>query len=143
MSAREREALLGFGQDHTIPAVPSAMLSSNAREAEYVRKALLGNSFSCPVVAWLLSHLLYDNKLITRKPSLTELSLGVPLQPAAVAPEPSVLPAEAPAVTAGVAALVGPEETLPYLMPAISKAVVPNVSFVLSLLLCKCPSLPF
>ena len=54
------------------------MLSSNPRETEYVRKALLGNSFSCPVVAWLLSHLLFDNKLITRKPSLTELSLGVP-----------------------------------------------------------------
>ena len=111
-SAREREALLGFGQDHTIPSVPSAMLSTNAREAEYVRKALLGNSFSCPVVASLLIHLLFDNRLIARRPSLTELSLGVPLRLATLAPVPSTVPAEAPAALADGIAAVSPEKTL-------------------------------
>ena len=111
-SAREREALSGFDQDHTIPSVPSAMLSSNAREAEYVRKALLGNSFSCPVVVWLLGYLLFDSKLIARRPSLTEVSLGVPLRLATLAPVPSTLPAEAPAALPDGIAAVSPEEML-------------------------------
>ena len=88
------------------------MLSSNPRETEYVRKALLGNSFICPVVAWLLGHLLYDNSLITRRPTLTELSLGIPLRFATVAPEASVKPAEGPAEPPLGAVRVDPETPL-------------------------------
>ena len=54
-TAPERERLLGFHLDRTIPAVPSAKLSSGKRASEYTRKALLVDSFVCPVLAWLMA----------------------------------------------------------------------------------------
>ena len=93
--------LMGFGKDHTVPAVPSAQLSSNKRGSEYIRKALVGNSFCCQVIAWQLGHCLFAEGLLRRRPSLEEpasgrcLELVVPLekvvhgQPEEMAPESS------------------------------------------------------
>ena len=67
---------MGFGKDHTVPAVPSAQLSSNKRGTEYVRKALVGNSFCCQVIAWQLGHCLFAEGLLQRRPSLEELASG-------------------------------------------------------------------
>ena len=78
-SAAERERILGFEPGHTLPAVPSAMYSARPLEAERLRKSLLGNSFSCPMFAWLVSHLLVDAGLATRVPSPTEVASGVRL----------------------------------------------------------------
>lgn len=93
-SSAEREALLGFARDHTIPAVRSAQLSSNWREMEHIREALLGNSFSCAIVAWLLGHLLFREKMITRRPTIEELARGKPLSLGSCGPQASVEPAE-------------------------------------------------
>ena len=75
-SAREREKLLGFLPGHTFPAVQSSMLSKEAKAADRIRRALLGNSFSCGTVAWLLAHMLKQHKLAFRIPSAEEIAGG-------------------------------------------------------------------
>ena len=97
-SSTEREQLMGFPKDHTIPAVPSAQLSSNKRATEYVRKALVGNSFCCQVVAWLIGHCLARRGLLQRRPTLQELAQGVPLAlGAGASAEAQVVPKESSA----------------------------------------------
>ena len=54
----------------------SAQLPRNKRGSEYARKALVGNSFCCQVVAWQLGHCLFAEGLLLRRPSLEELASG-------------------------------------------------------------------
>eukprot|EP00973_Karenia_brevis_P080982 11233791-Karenia_brevis.AAC.1 len=55
-NSRERELLMDFEGHHTATARRTGERKSKARELESVRCALVGNSFHCGVVAWLLSH---------------------------------------------------------------------------------------
>ena len=59
------------------------MYSAQKKEAERIRKSLLGNSYSCPVVAWLVSHLLFREGLAVRVASPDEVASGRTVQLAA------------------------------------------------------------
>jgi hypothetical protein len=93
-SANEREVLMGFRRDYTLAAVASSRYSSDKVNAEYERKALMGNSFSAQVVAWLLAHVLLQFELITRLPTPDELATGIPLELASPPVEGEVEPVE-------------------------------------------------
>jgi hypothetical protein len=54
---QERELLLGYRKDHTLAAVKSGLLKSNASGCYAVRASLVGSSMSCWLVGWLLGHL--------------------------------------------------------------------------------------
>ncbi len=69
---------MGFPRDYTLAAVASFRYSSDKVNADYERKALMGNSFSAQVVAWLLAHVLRQFELITRLPTPDELAAGIP-----------------------------------------------------------------
>ena len=72
-NADERERLMGFTSGHTIPARSSSQAKHNKLEFEYARRALVGNSFQCDVVAWLLAHLLCQLGLLAAIPSPADL----------------------------------------------------------------------
>ena len=56
-SAAEREKLMGFEPGHTVPLMSSSKAKNDPAQFELGRRAVLGNSFQCDVVAWLLAHL--------------------------------------------------------------------------------------
>ena len=85
---------MGFPRDYTLAAVASSRYSSDKVNAEYERKALMGNSFSAQVVAWLLAHVLRQFELITRLPTPDELAAGIPLELASLPVEGEVEPEE-------------------------------------------------
>ena len=58
-SPEEREVLMGFDRNYTLAATHEKM---PAREAFVIRCQLIGNSFCCSVVAFLLSHWLFHIK---------------------------------------------------------------------------------
>ncbi|CAK0795565.1 unnamed protein product [Prorocentrum cordatum] len=66
-----REKLMGFPEGHTVPC----MTSSQAEPAKYeaLRRSLVGNSFQCEVVAWIISHWAVGAGLLVSVPSLGEL----------------------------------------------------------------------
>ena len=74
VSAQEREVLMGFPRDHTLPATRSREAKANPREEAAVRMSLVGNSWSVPVTAFLLSRILAEWGFLVRAPSAREVS---------------------------------------------------------------------
>ena len=66
---REREALLGFERDHTLNATSSSIAKSRPAHAYSLRMSMLGDSFYCKTVAWILSHLFVKLEWLVRIPS--------------------------------------------------------------------------
>ena len=85
-SADERERLLGFANRHTMTARRTSSRKQEPHALEVVRCSLLGNSFSCLAVAFLLSHWLEDRQWRDRPSSAQEVveaaGLGMDLAPA-------------------------------------------------------------
>ena len=54
---RERERLLGFLEDHTLPAVASGFAKRQPGATYSIRQSQLGNTFNTEYMAWLLSHM--------------------------------------------------------------------------------------
>ena len=71
--AVEREVLMGFRRGHTVPCASSSAAKSHPERFEALRRSLLGNSFQCEVVAWLLSHWAVHHSLLVAVPSLRSL----------------------------------------------------------------------
>ncbi|CAK0798723.1 unnamed protein product, partial [Prorocentrum cordatum] len=71
--AVEREVLMGFRRGHTLPCVSSSAAKSHPERYEALRRSLVGNSFQCEVVAWLLSHWAVHHSLLVAVPSLRSL----------------------------------------------------------------------
>ena len=70
---REREALMGFARDHTMPALASGDAKHNPTLEMGVRLSLLGNSWSVPSTAFLLSRVLAEWGYLTRCPTVEEV----------------------------------------------------------------------
>ncbi|CAE8684611.1 unnamed protein product, partial [Polarella glacialis] len=63
-NVEEREVMLGFPRGYTQACLPKGVRSSRPRLWEDTRLSLLGNSWSVPVVSWLLKNLLVAEGLI-------------------------------------------------------------------------------
>ncbi|CAE8625209.1 unnamed protein product, partial [Polarella glacialis] len=63
-NVEEREIMLGFPRGYTQACLPKGVRSSRPRLWEDTRLSLLGNSWSVPVVSWLLKNLLVAERLI-------------------------------------------------------------------------------
>ncbi|CAE8720996.1 unnamed protein product [Polarella glacialis] len=63
-NVEEREIMLGFPRGYTQACLPKGVRSSRPRLWEDTRLSLLGNSWSAPVVSWLLKNLLVAERLI-------------------------------------------------------------------------------
>ncbi|CAK0849798.1 unnamed protein product [Prorocentrum cordatum] len=71
--AVEREVLMGFRRGHAVPCMGSSAAESDPERFEALRRSLVGNSFRCEVVAWLLSHWAVHRALLVAVPSLRSL----------------------------------------------------------------------
>ena len=72
-SVRERERLLGFRTDHTLPALSSSA-AKHDRAAEFAERASqCGNSMSCYAVAWLLGQLAFRLGMLKALPSIQQI----------------------------------------------------------------------
>ena len=70
---REREALMGFGRDHTLPALKSGEAKSDPGRELGVRLSMCGNSWSIPATAYLLSGVLHEWGYLSRRPTPEEV----------------------------------------------------------------------
>ena len=68
-TATEREALMGFAKGHTVPCVTSSEAKHEKCQHEIKRRSLLGNSYQCHVVGWLVGHYVVRRDLAARVPS--------------------------------------------------------------------------
>ncbi|CAK0793447.1 unnamed protein product [Prorocentrum cordatum] len=68
--AVEREVLMGFRRGRAVPCMSSSAAKSDPERFEALRRSLVGNSFQCEVVAWLLSHWAVHRSLLVAVPSL-------------------------------------------------------------------------
>ena len=75
-SSKERVSLMGFGKDHTVPAMLSVRLSGDKRGTECIRKALVDNFFCCQGIAWQFGHCRFTEKVLQQRPRLEERSSG-------------------------------------------------------------------
>ena len=66
MNADEREVLLDFKRRHTITCLPTRFRKEAPAALESLRCGLLGDSFSCGVVAFLMQHLLHAHGFMPR-----------------------------------------------------------------------------
>ncbi len=78
----ERELLLRFKHNHTLPCVKAAVAASPSREFDGQRISVPGNSFHVGVMAWTIGWLRLEWKLISFPPEAALLGAG-PLVPAA------------------------------------------------------------
>ena len=69
-TSNEREVLLDFEPRHTITCLPTSARKQRPQELEDLRCSLLGNSFACAVVAWILAHWAQPAGLIANVPSI-------------------------------------------------------------------------
>ena len=60
---------MGFARDHTVACFTSGQAKQNKKQHEAARRALLGNSFQCDVVAWLVGHFLARKNFIALVPT--------------------------------------------------------------------------
>lgn len=63
---------MGFEVDHTLPAHGKAHKSVSHEQKELDRISLIGNSFCCPVVAWIFGQGLAHVGAVARPPSIRE-----------------------------------------------------------------------
>ncbi|CAK0820073.1 unnamed protein product, partial [Prorocentrum cordatum] len=68
-----REKLMGFPEGHTAPCMTSSQAKAEPAKYEALRRSLVGNSFQCEVVAWIISHWAVGAGLLVSVPSLGEL----------------------------------------------------------------------
>ncbi|CAK0855058.1 unnamed protein product [Prorocentrum cordatum] len=68
-----REKLMGFPEGHTVPRMTSSQAKAEPAKYEALRRSLVGNSFQCEVVAWIISHWAVGAGLLVSVPSLGEL----------------------------------------------------------------------
>ncbi|CAK0905717.1 unnamed protein product [Prorocentrum cordatum] len=68
-----REKLMGFPEGHTVPCMTSSQAKAEPAKYEALRRSLVGNSFQCEVVAWIISHWAVGAGLLVSVPSLGEL----------------------------------------------------------------------
>ena len=68
-SVRERELLMGFREGHTACCWNTGDAKANPRQYENQRLSLLGESFHCGTMAYLLGHALYQHGLLAQPPS--------------------------------------------------------------------------
>ena len=59
---------MGFARGHT-KAVTKREAAIGLEAAEDIRCSLLGNSFSCPAVAFLVGHVLHREKILAQMPT--------------------------------------------------------------------------
>ena len=72
-TARERELVMGFERDHTLPALKSGEAKAEPTRELGVRLSMVGNSWAVPSTAFLLSRLLAEWGLLTRCPTIREV----------------------------------------------------------------------
>ena len=65
--------MLGFATDHTQSAVPKSEVRRAPQAAADTWAGLLGNSYSCHVMALVLGHMLADAGVLARPPTLREV----------------------------------------------------------------------
>ena len=70
LNSRERSVRMGFDWHHCEPAFPKNQRKADPQRFEDVACSLIGNSFSCPVVAWLFGQKLCELGVLTDRPSL-------------------------------------------------------------------------
>ena len=80
-SVRERQLLLNFRQFHTECCMSSAHAASSPAEFELEQLRLLGNSFHCGVVSWILGHLFFRLGVLPHPPPASIISPIVPVPP--------------------------------------------------------------
>lgn len=69
----EREALHGYKREHTVSGMKSAEAKSQPFAECRTRCSMIGDGFSVPVVAWLMSWLMLELKVFTRVPLFSEI----------------------------------------------------------------------
>ena len=69
LNSRERSVRLGFPWNHCETAVTKSRRHSDPRGTEDICCSLLGNSFSCPVIAWMIGQKLFSFGIIPKLPS--------------------------------------------------------------------------
>jgi len=72
LNSRERSVRLGFDWAHCEPAFTKQQRRSDPRGFEDLACSLLGNSFCCPMIGWLLGQKLYDLGILNSLPSITQ-----------------------------------------------------------------------
>jgi len=72
-TALEREVLLDFEPRHTMTCLPTSARKQKALLLEDSRCSLLGNSFSCAVVAWLIAHWAVAEDLLPFVPTVADM----------------------------------------------------------------------
>ena len=72
-SSTERERLHGFPAHHTLCLVSSSQAKSQATKVEALRRGLLGNTFHCVTVAWLVGQWGVACGFLDTAPSLNDL----------------------------------------------------------------------
>ena len=73
LNATEREQLLDFLPRHTLTTMATRARSGNPAQLELARCSLLGDTFACGVVAFLLQHLLFQLGYMSRLLSIDEM----------------------------------------------------------------------
>ncbi|CAK0798868.1 unnamed protein product, partial [Prorocentrum cordatum] len=68
-----REKLMGFAEGHAVLCMTSSEAEAEPVEYEGLRRSLVGNSFQCVVVAWLLAHWAVAAGLLVAMPPFSEL----------------------------------------------------------------------
>jgi hypothetical protein len=71
--AEERELLMDFPLRHTITLAPTSWRKEAKHKLEVQRCELLGNSFQCGVLAWLLGHWAVKAHLLEQVPSVEQM----------------------------------------------------------------------
>ena len=83
LSADEREVLLDFKRRHTLACMHTGARKAAPQALELTRCGLLGDTFSCGVVAWVLQHLFHAEGYLDRVRTVEEMrmpSRGEPVQ---------------------------------------------------------------
>ena len=76
----EKELLLKFRAEHTLPCAPAIFEKDHPEAFDNLRGKLLGNSFHCGVLAYLLSDLLFQVGLKKQRPSTAVIATRTPMQ---------------------------------------------------------------
>ena len=69
LNSRERSVRLGFPRNRCETVVPKSQRHSGPKGAEDISCSLLGNSFSCPVIAWVIGQKLFSMGFLATPPS--------------------------------------------------------------------------
>ena len=74
-----RERLMGYEAGHTFNCQKTSVRKGDPQAWELARCSLIGNSFQCNVVAWLLGHALCSHKVLARPPMVEAVAdIGMP-----------------------------------------------------------------